>query len=586
MIDLSESSPSFGTLHFGEARLGHVQRTQRLVLSADVIIQHPAGTLPQKFQDPTRLDAFYRLANRKEVTHQAVFEPHRQRTLDQMRATTDPILVIHDTTELDYTSITSLTGLGQIGNGRGRGYECHHALAVHAPTRTVIGLANQILARRDHVPKNESRAARLARETRESRLWKLGSQAVGLAPEGATWVDVCDRGADIFEYLEYKHKTNGHYIVRSKHDRLCTIPGPDGPRRGKLHTYARHLEPLGGRFVEVAAGDGQPARRATVLIAAGPVELVAPQQPRGDHGSDPLPLRLVVLRELDAPAGAEALEWILLSDLPAGDLAEASLVADWFGCRPIVEELHKGMKTGCGIETLQFTTEAALQPAIALLSVVAVFLLGLRDAGRDPQRAGEPACRYVPESEVAVLSAWRHGQVRPGWTVGEFYQALGRLGGHQNRRSDPPPGWLVLSRGWSLLRAMVQGAAVLSAALALGVVAMFLLGWRDAGRQPQGVGPDAPRSAVGVRNAWRPSTERPGGTAGAVAAAPERWGGDSNGRSDPPPSGLVWNPGGSLGPSLVQGVAAPEPCQTRSVAPGGPRSLGLPSEEAIDSGFT
>src|SRR5438309_6546885 len=102
MIDLTESTASFGTLHFGEARLGHVQRTQRLVLSADVIIQHPAGTLPQKFQDPTRLDAFYRLANRKEVTHQAVFEPHRQRTLDQMRATTDPILAIHDTTELDY----------------------------------------------------------------------------------------------------------------------------------------------------------------------------------------------------------------------------------------------------------------------------------------------------------------------------------------------------------------------------------------------------------------------------------------------------------------------------------------------------
>ena len=70
------------------------------------------------------------------------------------------------------------------------------------------------------------------------------------------------------------------------------------------------------------------------LIAAGPAELVAPKQPRGDHGSDPLPLRVVVVRELDAPAGADPLEWILLSDRPAGDLAEASVVADWYGCRP------------------------------------------------------------------------------------------------------------------------------------------------------------------------------------------------------------------------------------------------------------
>jgi hypothetical protein len=458
MTSLTHPTPSFGTIHFGAAELGHVARTRRLVLSADAIIQHPGGTLPQKLHAPAPLDGFYRLANRKEVTHQSVLEPHRQRTLGQMRATTDPILLIHDTTEWDYTSITSLTGLGQIGNGGGRGYQCHNALAVHAPTRTVIGLANPILARRDHVPKGESRQAKRERETRESRLWKRGSAAIGPAPDGATWVDVCDRGADIFEYIEYTHKSRCHYIVRSKHNRLCTVVGADGaPRRGKLHAFARQLPPLGGRYVAVPARDGQPARRARVLIAAGPVELVAPKPARGDHGSDPLPLRVVIVREVDAPEGAQSLEWILLSDRPSGDLAEAATVADWYGCRPIVEEFHKGMKTGCGIETLQFTTEAALQPAIALLSVVAVFLLGLRDAARDPETAGRPATQYVPVSYASVLCAWRHGEDRPNWTIGEFYYALGRLGGHQNRRSDPPPGWLVLSRGWTLLRAMVQG---------------------------------------------------------------------------------------------------------------------------------
>ncbi len=96
-----------------------------------------------------------------------------------------PVLLIHDTTELDYTSLSSLTGLGQIGNGNGRGYECHNTLAVHASTRTVLGLANQILARRDTVGKGESRQARRERETRESRLWKRGGEAVGPAPEGA-----------------------------------------------------------------------------------------------------------------------------------------------------------------------------------------------------------------------------------------------------------------------------------------------------------------------------------------------------------------------------------------------------------------
>ena len=245
--------------------------------------------------------------------------------------------------------------------------------------------------------------------------------------------------------------------MRSKHDRLCTVLVDGVPRRRKLHGYARPLEPLGGRYVSVAARDGQPARRAKVLIAAGSVELVAPKQPRGDHGPEPLPVRVVVLREVEAPAGVEPLEWILLSDRPAGDLAEASEVADWYGFRPIVEELHKGMKTGCGVEALQFTTEAALQPVIALLSVVAVFLLGLRDAGRDPATAALPARQYVPVTYSDVLCTWRHGEVRADWTVKEFYWALGRLGGHQNRKDGPPPGWLVLSRGWTLLQAMVEG---------------------------------------------------------------------------------------------------------------------------------
>ena len=457
MTSLNDTAASFGTLHFGEAHLGDVRRTRRLVRAADAIVQHPGGTLPQKLHDPYPLDALYRLANRKEVTHEAVLEPHRQRTLRAMREAEGPVLLIHDTTELDYTSLRSLTGLGRIGNGRGRGYECHNTLAVHAPTRAVLGLANQILARRDTVAEGESRRDRRDRETRQTRLWRRGSEAVGPAPEGALWVDVCDRGADVFEYIAYKHESSGHYVVRSRHDRLCVVRVDGVARRRKLHGYARALEPLGGRYVPVAARDGRPARRAKVLVAAGDVELVAPKQPRGDHGPGPLPLGVVIPREVGAPAGADPLEWILLSDRPAGDLAGAGVVADWYGCRPVVEELHKGMKTGCGIEALQFTTEAALRPVIALLSVVAVFLLGLRDAARDPATADRPATRYAPVIYSEVLCSWRHGETRPGWTVREFYWALGRLGGHQNRKNGPPPGWLVLSRGWTLLETMVEG---------------------------------------------------------------------------------------------------------------------------------
>ena len=183
MTCLTDTTASFGSLHFGDAQLGDVRRTRRLIRAADALAEHPGGTLPQKFHDPYPLDALYRLANRKEVTHDAVLEPHRQRTLQAMRRADGPVLVIHDTTELDYTSLTSLTGLGQIGNGRGRGYECHNTLAVHAPTRTVLGLANQILARRDTVGKGESRQARRAPDPREPAL-EAGQRGGRAGPRG------------------------------------------------------------------------------------------------------------------------------------------------------------------------------------------------------------------------------------------------------------------------------------------------------------------------------------------------------------------------------------------------------------------
>jgi hypothetical protein len=42
--------------------------------------------------------------------------------------------------------------------------------------------------------------------------------------------------------------------------------------------------------------------------------------------------------------------------------------------------------------------------------------------------------------------------------VREFYLALARLGGHQNRKRDRQPGWLVLWRGWMGLQNMLDGA--------------------------------------------------------------------------------------------------------------------------------
>jgi hypothetical protein len=462
----------FGLDHFGTANLGDKRRTDRLVRAANRIVQRPDETLPHKLLTPADLDAFYRLVNRPEVTHAAVLAPHRERTRQRMLQQQGTVLILHDATELDYTTITSLKTLGQIGNGSKRGYICQNSLAVAADSAEVLGLASQILHHRRHKSKGETTSKSRRRADRESRLWVQGAQAVGPAPEGAHWVHVADRGSDTFEALENFHRL-GRFVVRANTSRVCARShDPAVPADTFLHDYARSLPSLGGKPVDVSFRPAdrkgrtrrpvQLQRKTNVCVAAGPVRLQPPHVHRGEHGNDPLPLWIVHLHEETPPAQGDPLEWFLLTNQPVTTLEQALEVARWYELRWIIEELHKAMKTGCRIEKLQFTTEAALQPTIALLSVVATFLLNLRELARRPDAKERPARQVVCPLMVKVLCLWRHEREQPDWSLHAFVMALARLGGHQNRKHDGHPGWLTLWRGWQGLQAMLLGYRVKS----------------------------------------------------------------------------------------------------------------------------
>ena len=111
--------------------------------------------------------------------------------------------------------------------------------------------------------------------------------------------------------------------------------------------------------------------------------------------------------EIDPPAGVEPLEWILLTNVPVGSAADAWQRVDWYRVRWVIEEYHKGQKTGCGIEQLQFRHRDRLEPVVALLSVVALTLLELRDLSRRPEAQSQAAIAVLPWAWVRLLSRWR-----------------------------------------------------------------------------------------------------------------------------------------------------------------------------------
>lgn len=184
------------------------------------------------------------------------------------------------------------------------------------------------------------------------------------------------------------------------------------------------------------------------------VRLRAPQRPGAGAGTLP-PIAGTAVRVWEAvpPRGAVPLEWILLCDGPVSTFAQAHECALQYASRWLVEDFHKALKTGLGVERLQLETGQRLFAAAAMMSVVALRLVGLREQVRHhPQRPAAAA-----GLDALTLTVLRSTAQRSIQTVEDVALAIGRLGGHLNRKRDGPPGWQTLWRGMQKLALLVEG---------------------------------------------------------------------------------------------------------------------------------
>jgi hypothetical protein len=452
-----ETTAGLGQAMFGHAELGDRRRTARLVTTFDQMRRHPGGSLPDKLASPADLKALYRLCASPGVTHQALIASMRQYTFGRIAEHDGAVLIIHDATELDYTSHESLgNDVGQIGRGTHRGYICHNVIAVDPSKGEALGVLDQILHCRDEVPEGETLTQRRNRDSRESLLWVNGTANL---PDDRRLVDVADQGASTFEFLEHEFKSGRRFVIRNgKVRKVYAGHEPIGPQR-YLEEHVASLPELGRFTMDVQAQKGRKARvEADFAVRGGPILLLPPHARYGHHENKPLPLYVVYVLEVSPPPDdEEPISWMLLTNEPVLNFEDAWRVVDWYERRWVVEEYHKALKTGCGIEDLQFTAVERLQPAIALISAVALTLLNLRDASRRPDATTRRADTLLGPEYIEALSIWRHGEPRGDWTIHDFFFALARLGGHQNRKRDHRPGWLILWRGWTKLQDKVDG---------------------------------------------------------------------------------------------------------------------------------
>jgi len=445
--------------------LGDSRRRKRAIRIAQAMRAMPGKSIPALFDSPYEIKACYTFLKHPKATPENIQAEHRALVGQEM--THGTILLPEDTSDLTWPGNEPVEGLGPIGEGtKGlQGFRLHSTLAlrwpdpspeapVERPPVEVLGVADQIYHVRKTRMKEEA-SPRPSRQNvwRESALWSEATERLGRPPENVRWERVCDREADIYEFLRGCQDAGHGFVVRAAQNR--TTRTPETNESGYLLEQARQAPALGTFALELRSRPRQPARTATLTVSvAGVLEIISPQRPGGAAGTLPsVPCWVVRAWESNPPAETAPLEWILLHDQPVETLASALDILRKYQTRWLIEEFHKALKTGLGAERLQLTTASRLFAAVSIMSVVALELIDLRENVRLHPDA--PASSSGLSALQLRLLAARLRRKLP--TVRDVALALGRLGGHMNRKGDGMPGWITLWRGLRELHNLTQG---------------------------------------------------------------------------------------------------------------------------------
>ena len=451
---------------FEGAVLGDDRRTRRLLAIARRLQDDSRTAFPNSLQSSAELEGFYRFVNSGAFEACDILEPHRQRTAERA-AKAGTIVVVHDTTTLDFPGRTPRPGLGVTTEGK-HGFLAHVSLAVSASDAlTPLGVLGVDTFTRSGEKWRETKKSRTkVRDDpeRESLRWWRSVEPI----EHGRWslfeaIHVMDAEADFFELLCRLHNAAARFVIRVGQQKRIVV---DGDVEVPLRAKADQLTPFAWRTVELTSRKYAPrtarsklkrhppreARTAKLAIASTAIEIK--QTTYSALQGSGVCLNLVRVWEPDPPKDAPAVEWLLLTTEPATTRAELIAVVDLYRARWLIEEFFKALKTGCSVEQRQLDSYDALQRMLAIFVPIAYRLLLLRGMERQRPRASPTTAFSVTELRI-MRSHDSTREMPPMKTLADALLYLARMGGHL--KNNGPPGWQTLARGYQRLSALCEG---------------------------------------------------------------------------------------------------------------------------------
>ena len=434
---------------FGAAKLNDKRLNRRLLTLARDFYERPQANLPQACQSRAKTQAAYRFFDHPKITMDELLQSHYQATLKRI-SEEKIVLVVQDTTTLNYSAHPLTEGIGPISPKKSKGaigLLLHDSMAFNV-AGTPLGLLDVQCWARD--PKQFGKRAlrhELPIEQKESQKWLKGFKQVGAARKqcpNTTLISVADRESDIYElfHLALDGPCGAQLLVRAEHDRLLA----DG--QGRLWEHLAKQPVAGTALISVPRQSKRAPRVARLEVRFGRVKLTPPTRKLEFKELD---ITAILAQEIDCPPGSEPLEWMLLTTMAVENFDQAVEKLSWYAKRWGIEVYHRTLKSGCKIEERQLGSADRLEACLAIDMVVGWRILHLTKLGRETPDV--PCSVFFEEAEWKALYCFVRQDPKPPDQppmLREAVRMVASLGGFLGRRSDGEPGtkslWLGIQR--------------------------------------------------------------------------------------------------------------------------------------------
>jgi len=447
---------------FEGAELGDKRLNARLESLAKLVESNHGGAISYSCGDWKTAKAAYRFLDNQRFSETDIIEPHLTQTALRVNQTTsrERVLVVHDTTEFNHTTREQTKGLGYLtahelrhkpGLSFTKGFLMHASMAI-TETGIPLGLLylKQWCREFKNLRKVSSRGqnrTRIPIKEKESYKWIEGIRQACRLCGGANLVHVCDRDGDIYELFDTCKSLNTSFVVRAVHNRSTAVPSE------KSFAKLDYTNICGTYTLELQSSQKRKARKATIDVRFYSVQLIPPIAKQKNYC--PVEVYVVSAKErggTNVPEN-ERINWKLLTNEHAETFEDALRIIRWYQARWNIELFFKTLKSGFGLEKCRLRHVNRLKKFTALVSVVAWRVFWTTRMSRTYASVAPTTCFATKE-----LKALEEIEVKAGRTaldssdtLKSYTIALARLGGYLARNNDPPPGDIVVWRGFQRL---------------------------------------------------------------------------------------------------------------------------------------